>query len=447
MITLALGIQLIVGISLSSAALKFYYSNSVLPGVSVQGVDISGLALEKAIEKLNKEIPWPSPESLLVLVDPEGQTTSIRYGDIGYQADYEASVKEAIKYSRQASAWRNVTGIFGAIYSGYNLPLKKTYNREAFDQVLNDLSSRYNLPAKDAQLTLTGSNVTVLQDIQGKRLDNQATHQALIHLPINQHRLELAFKTVDPVVKSTDFSGINSRVALYVTHFDPGDAGRTHNILLASKLIHHKLIKPGEIFSLNKALGPRSPENGYRPAPVIINNKLSLDYGGGVCQVATTLYNAVLLAGLTVVERSPHSLPVSYVPVGKDATIAGDFIDFKFLNSTPYPILLTSQVQHSKLLVSVYGHREGFSAKIIKFETQRTITKPTRQYIEEPGLAPGQIVVRQPGRDGYELKTYEVIFENGREVGRRLISQNIMEPEMEIIATGSHERRKGMVKK
>lgn len=447
MVTLALGIQLLVSIGLSSAALKLYYSDSVLPGVSVQGVDLGGLKYPEAVEKLKSELPWPSPESLLVLVGPEGQTTNIRYGDIDYTVDYNTSVKEAIKFSQRASAWRNVTGMYGTINSGYNLPLKKQFNRPAFNRILNDLSTRYNLPGRDAQLDFTGTSVTVFQDVQGKKLDNEATFKQLVNLPVNEHRLDLAFYTVEPLIKAADYSGINSRVAIYVTQFDPSDVGRTHNIKLASKLITNVLVKPGEVFSLNKALGPRDSNNGYRQAPVIINNKLSKAYGGGVCQVSTTLYNAVLLAGLTVVERAPHTLPVAYVPVGKDATIAGNLIDFKFLNNTPYPLLLSSQVQGSKLLVSVFGYKEGASARLIKIETKRTITKPDRQYVEEPGLVPGQVVVRHPGHDGYELRTYEVTFENEREIGRRLVSQNIMKPETEIIAVSPSFNKKGTIKK
>ncbi|RYD06889.1 hypothetical protein N752_01810 [Desulforamulus aquiferis] len=166
-----------------------------------------------------------------------------------------------------------------------------------------------------------------------------------------------------------------------------------------------------------------------------------------MCQVATTLYNAVLLSGLKVTERVPHTRPVPYVPVGKDATIAGDIIDFKFMNNSSYPILIVSQVQQDKLLVSILGHREGVSARLVKTETQRSINKAPRQYIQDPLLAPGQVVVRNPGIDGHEQKIFEIIMENDIEIERRLISKTVAEPVPEVIALGPKVKNKGVLNK
>lgn len=447
MVTLALGIQLLVSISLSSAAVKLYYRDTILPGISVQGIEIGGLKYEEAVEKLSQALPWPDPESLLMLVDPAGQPTNIRYRDIKYQADYGATVKKALEYSEQATSWHNLFYLLSTINHGRDLPLIKSFDESAFEQVLQNLSERYYEAPRNAQLVLNGDYVTIIQDIKGRELDNAATIRQLVDLPIKEHRVNLQFKTLEPQITASDYQGINSRLAIFVTQFDPKDYARTHNIKLASQLINNVLLQPKEVFSLNKALGPRNQQNGYLQAPVIINNKLVPDYGGGVCQVGTTLYNAVLLAGLTVVERVPHSLPVPYAPPGKDATLAGDIIDFKFLNSTDFPILINSQVQQSKVIVSIFGHREGATSRLVKIETERVVNKASREYIEQANLAPGQVLVQRPGRDGYRLKTYEVTLENGKEVQRQLISENVVEPESEIIAVGPKINTKGIVKK
>ncbi|GAB6157149.1 VanW family protein [Desulfotomaculum varum] len=447
LVTLALGFQLFVCIGLSSTVMALYFRDTVLPGTSVQGVDIGGLKAAAAEQVLRKALPWPSPDSLLMLVDPEGQSTHIRYSDIDYRADYQATVQEALKQSRQAVAWHNMGTLFGAILKGRDLPLVKSFNQVAFSKILNQLADKYNVPARNAQFAFNGNNVILFADSKGRQLDIQGTIKQLWELPPDQHRLALQFKTVEPEIVISDFNGINTRLAIFVTQFDLSNKARSHNIELASKLINNLIVPPNQVFSLNKVLGPRSQDRGYLQAPVIINNKLTTDYGGGVCQVATTLYNAVALAGLKIVERVPHSRPVPYAPAGKDATIAGDAIDFKFLNNTDYPILISSQVQHGKLLVSIFGHRQGASARLIKIETERSITKPERKYVQEQNLAPGQVVVRRPGRDGYQLKTYEITMENDKEVDRRLISQAIVEPEPEIIAVGPGISTKGQVKK
>lgn len=446
-VTLALGIQLLVSIGLSSASVKVYYRDTILPGISVQGIDIGGRKADEAVSILKEALPWPSPDSLLMLVDPEGQPTNIRYGDIDYRADYQATVKEALHYSQQATIWNSNHALFGTMQKGYDMPLVKVFDNRAFTGILDNLAHRYEVPARNAQFSFNGDNVTLFQDIKGRKLDNEGTIKQLLDLPMDEHRVALQFKIVEPAVSTSDYNGINARLGIFVTQFDWTDKGRAHNIQLASKLINNLIVPPKQVFSLNKALGPRDQERGYLQAPVIINNKLVPDFGGGVCQVATTLYNTVSLSGLTVVERVPHSLPVPYAPAGKDATIAGDYIDFKFLNNTDFPILINSQVQHGKLLVSIFGHRQGAAARIIKIETERVITKPIRNYVEQQGLAPGEILVRRPGRDGYQLKTYEVVLQNDKEVERHLLSQTVVDPEPEIIAVSPKVLTKGTVKK
>ena len=446
-VTLALGIQLLVSISLSSAAVKIYYRDTILPGISVQGIEIGGLTYPEAVEKLAQALPWPDPESLLMLVDPDGQPTNIRYDDIQYQADFGMTVKRALELSEQATSWNNLFSLLSTLQNGRDLPLIRSFDTTAFDNILRSLAERYHQTPRNAQLILNGDSVTIVQDIKGRTLDNAATIKQLMDLPVQEHRVNLQFKIMEPQIRASDYQGINSRLAIFVTQFDSSNQARTHNIRLASQLINNVVLKPKELFSLNKSLGPRIQKNGYLQAPVIINNKLVPDYGGGVCQVGTTLYNSVLLAGLTVVERVPHSLPVPYAPVGKDATLAGDLIDFKFLNNTKFPILINSQIQQGKVLVSILGHREGATSRLIKIETERAVTKATREYIEQDKLSPGQVSVQRPGRDGYQLKTYEVTLENGKEVRRQLISKNVIEPETEIIAVGPKVKTKGIVKK
>jgi len=446
-IAVVLGIQLFVSISLSCAALKYYYKESVLPGVFIEGIDIGGLKYQQAVGKLKQELPWPAPDSLLVLVGTEGNNANIPCSSIHLTVDYEETVNDAIKYSQHAYAWPNSNLLFGTINNGHNLPARIKFDKEAFSDVLNDLATQFYLPPQDAQLALTGDNVTLFQDVKGRKLDIEATMNQLGKLPPGHKELKLQFKVIESSISSEDYKGINARLAVFVTGFSLADSGRNHNVKLASQLTNNVLVEPEEIFSMNKVLGPRSPESGYRQAPVIVGNKLINDYGGGVCQVVTTLYNAVLLSGLPVIERVPHTMPVPYAPLGKDATIAADLIDFKFLNNTKYPILIVSQIQQDKLQVGILGHREDASVRLIKIETEHSIFKATRQYAEDPSLSPGQVVVRNPGSDGYEQKTFEIVLENDIEIDRRLISRNIVEPIPELIALGPRVKNKGFSNK
>ena len=144
------------------------------------------------------------------------------------------------------------------------------------------------------------------------------------------------------------------RIGRYKTYFDFNNWNRNHNINLASKQIGVKL-KPGEYFRWSNIVGPASKEQGYLLGNVIIGNKMEQGYGGGVCQVSSTLYNAALEAGLEIVERHTHGLPVAYVPPGKDTTVSYGFLDFVFKNNKPYEIQINAFTGNGFVEVSIYN--------------------------------------------------------------------------------------------
>lgn len=131
------------------------------------------------------------------------------------------------------------------------------------------------------------------------------------------------------------------------------DKNRNHNIALACKAINGRVVYPGKIFSFNETVGPRTKKKGYKPATIFVNGRKTTGTGGGVCQVSSTLYNAVLRAKLTVVERRRHSLPVKYVPAGKDAAVSYGKADFKFKNNRQNPIKIYAKVEGRWVKVTI----------------------------------------------------------------------------------------------
>ncbi|MDI3269493.1 MAG: VanW family protein [Bacillota bacterium] len=128
-----------------------------------------------------------------------------------------------------------------------------------------------------------------------------------------------------------------------------------HNIAEAARYLQGKVIPPGQVFSTLRAIGPFTAERGYRDGPSYVGHRVVPSLGGGVCKISTTLYNAVILAGLQVVERNPHGMPVPYVPPGRDATIAWGALDFRFKNSQPMPLVLWAQHRDRTLTIAIYG--------------------------------------------------------------------------------------------
>lgn len=162
------------------------------------------------------------------------------------------------------------------------------------------------------------------------------------------------------------------QIGQYVTYFNSSNKSRAHNISLAAKAIDNYVVFPNEIFSFNKVVGMRSGEKGYKRAPIIVRGELSEGVGGGICQVSSTLFNAVDRAGLKIVERYSHSRRVSYVPAGRDATVSWYGPDFRFQNKYNQPILIRAKQYGGSMIVTLH------SSDVINYEVRNVPIAPTR---------------------------------------------------------------------
>jgi len=145
------------------------------------------------------------------------------------------------------------------------------------------------------------------------------------------------------------------KVALsqYTTKFNKNAKARTHNMKLSSIAIDNYVLQPGAVFSFNEVVGYAGPQQGYQKAVIFVNGKEEQAYGGGICQVSSTLYNAAMDAGLEIVERHPHSKPVGYVPKGKDAATSYNGVDLKFKNNFPYPVTINTYINDNTFTAEI----------------------------------------------------------------------------------------------
>ncbi|WP_088043141.1 VanW family protein [Bacillus sp. EAC] len=162
------------------------------------------------------------------------------------------------------------------------------------------------------------------------------------------------------------------QIGQYVTYFNSNNKSRLHNISLAAKAINNHVVFPNEVFSFNQVVGNRSIEKGYRNAPIIVRGELSEGVGGGICQVSSTLFNAVDRAGLLIVERYSHSRRVTYVPPGRDATVSWYGPDFRFQNKYNQPILIRAKQYGGSMIVTL------FSSDVINYEIRKVPKAPSR---------------------------------------------------------------------
>lgn len=222
----------------------------------------------------------------------------------------------------------------------------------------------------------------------------------------------------------------------FTTKYDSTNISRANNLALAASKINGTVVMPGEIFSYNKTVGKRTVEAGYKEAAGFSGGKVVPMLGGGICQVSSTLYDAVVYANLRIVERYNHMFQVAYVETGKDATVVWGSLDFKFENTRKYPIMLQASARSGLLEIKVYGIKEEVEydieivTKVLSYTPYRVI------YETDYSLAPGQEKVAQSGIQGCKSITYKIVKLNGVEKEQIVLSSDSYDPQNKIIKRG-----------
>ena len=250
---------------------------------------------------------------------------------------------------------------------------------------------------------------------------------------------EIPLKITKPKVRTEDLGDkiFKQTLSKYTTIYDAGNTSRASNIALACKTINETIIQPGETFSYNKVLGNTTKEKGYKLGGAYVGGKVVQAYGGGICQVSTTLYNSVLYANLEIVERYNHSYAVSYVPAGRDATVSYGGKDFKFKNNRNYPIKIVANAKNGVVNISLKGIKEDKEYDIEISSSVLSTTPFETTYQDNNTLAEGKQKIIQKGHNGYKSKAYKTVKYNGKVISKTLLSSDTYKPMNRIIEKGT----------
>lgn len=390
---------------------------TVISGVSVLDCDLSGLnraAGEDRLLRLEKEIIQATP----LVLRYRDRIWRLQPANIGLVIDREKVMDEAVRVGRRGSILRRWGEWKRAWNEGVQVPVFVKMDEARLENELKSIAAEVTVPPRDAYLKINPyETVEVVPSQDGMAVDIEKVYRDVQEVFRKQEatpEIKLALVKAGPRKTTQDVldMGVNALLASYTTTFDAGDAGRSYNIGVAAGALDGVLIPPGETFSFNEMVGPRSSEYGYMNAKVIINNEFVDGLGGGVCQVSSTLYNTVLLANLEILERSSHSLPVFYVPPGRDATVTFEHIDFRFRNSSPRYIYLKTLVKPGRITVKIYGNSN--SRREVTIRTRVVETIPFKEtYQEDPSLMQGETRTKRQGISGMRVTAERVVLDNG----------------------------------
>lgn len=294
----------------------------------------------------------------------------------------------------------------------------------------------------NATVTLKGNTVVHQPAKVGRKLDVTATMKRLQE-QLQEGKvktLELVInESAQPTITDKDLVSITSILGSFTTYFDGSNTSRAHNIHLASQKIHQTFIPAGGIFSFNQVVGERTAEAGYDDAPVFMGGRLVPGIGGGICQVSSTLFNTALLSGMDIVERDTHFAPVSYIPVGLDATVAWGYIDFQFKNPYSHPIYVIAEEGAGYVTITILGAKEDVpqSVTITKGKEQRIPNKK----IEKIDEAVKEETVEEAGHEGVSVDTTRtIVYGDGR--SSTYTFNSYYEPVDTVIVTGPNVVKK-----
>lgn len=261
--------------------------------------------------------------------------------------------------------------------------------------------------------------------------------KALISEEKEEYEMPLQITKPNKTVKEIGTEAFPDLLSTFSTNYNAGNANRTTNLRLAANKINGTVLLPNEEFSYNKVVGERTISAGYKMAATYSNGAVVDGLGGGICQISSTLYDAVVMANLNVTTRRNHQFVTSYLPAGKDATVVWGSQDFKFVNSRKYPIRITATVQNGVATIQVWGIKEEVEYDI-SIETKKIATiEPTTQYVQDASLPAGQQKVVQAGSNGRKVEAYKVTKLNGQVISTTLLSRDTYNAMKRIVHVGT----------
>lgn len=413
---------------LLAAASFFCGAARVLPrGTSIGGVDVSRCTRTAAAARVREHLAAElAGRSFTVLVG--GDEYVFRPPELYYKTDLAAALVAAER--------------------GGSVPLKKELRLADMEQVLRGICDNYYEKSAAARILFDPAKeqpFTVVRPRAGSYADGaRLLRDAEAALAAGESTVRAECVRVAPAFGEEEALRSVTLLSSFTTYFNEGNAPRAHNIARAAEAVSGCVLGAGESFSFNARTGVRTAENGYREAPIIKEGKYVPGVGGGVCQVSTTLYNAALLAGLTVTEHHAHSLPVGYVEPSFDAMVSGKSCDLKLRNDLAGKVYFVLRVRGNALRVRIYGQQSG-----VTYERE-SVTTGTIDPPEPEVRADAEESELRAGKAGLTSEGYLIRREKGKPAVRTLLRKDRYAPQRAIVrempaddAEGAEHAEKG----
>ena len=445
---LLIGIVVMAGITVG--ALSYIYKEVqafdqvFAEGIMVEEVPVGGLTYDEALARVKEKVT-EAQKNKKVIIKKDAITAEIPCSSLGMESDLEEVLQVAFAVGHDGNLFEKYSIAKNKTSMDLDLCLSETYDESLIKAKVEEIQDKFYIAAVDATISRKNGKFVTTSEQEGQKLNIADTVASIKEALSQAHNetveIEASVDKIAPKYTVSSFDNVKNVVASFSTSYNNADLGRNANLAVAATKVSRTLM-PGEVFSLAEQLEPFTYEAGYRDANVIVNGQLEKGIGGGVCQVASTLYNAVLLTNLEVTMRQNHSLSVSYVPLGRDATYATGSIDFKFKNNLQTPVIIEGYCQNNNVYVNIYGAKEAKPKYEIKFLSELTeeVPAPETKYVDDPTLEAGKEVVETTALVGKKVKLYKLLYdENGKLVDKVLENNSYYKPRAAVVKRGTKD--------
>ncbi|MBO4902972.1 MAG: VanW family protein [Lachnospiraceae bacterium] len=421
------------------------HSGSIPDGVWYGPLDLSDMTYDEAKRSITVYV-MSLQNAPIALCARDGQRVTVPAKDLGLQWDDEDTLYEAL-----------ILGNGGNVVSRFKerkdlerenkiYDLKVSFDRNILSQTLHSVAEKYNIEPTESTMERVDDEFVITEGKTGYMIDENASAREIENTLSNWNgenvSIDLVASVKEPKGTKEELSKVKDLLGSFHTSLGSSNSDRSRNVRNGMSLINGTILYPGEEFSTYEKVSPFTEENGYYLAGSYLNGSVVETFGGGICQVSTTLYNAVLLSELEVTERHNHSMLVNYVDISGDAAISGTTKDFKFVNNTKAPIYIESDASDSrKVVFNIYGQETrpaNRTVELMSIETGRLA--PEENIVEDPTKPVGYRAVRG-GHVGYSGEYWRIIKVDGVETEREKINVSNYQstPTTIVVGTGPAE--------
>lgn len=407
------------------------HSGKYLPGVTVEGVSIGGMTRAEAASALQSLIDERTPKGSLTL-SYDGKTYQFDLSTLVATSNLDVVLNDAGKLAQSNDMQTALSQAEDVEKNGKNYTLTTQYDFNTVTEYVKGLAAELNQSVKNASIGTVDTvnhTVTMSDAVPGVTVKETELVSAITNAILTNNHASIAIpaETVEPEVKGEHLQMIEITAE---TSFKGSTSNRIFNIKKGADLINGKVLAPDEVFSTNDTLGVRTYSNGWKEANAYVSGTTDLQAGGGVCQLSSTLYNAVVKADLEVVYRRNHSMPVSYISKGLDATInsVGNIIDFKFKNNTGSDLVIfawtSGKSVYFKIIRCAFNTTEYDEIRLSAEKVSTVYPDGEMVVTLDPTLAPGTEVIDVPTSNGSVYQSYKHYYKNGQKVRTEKLAQS-----------------------